>query len=85
MDDREVFNRHCGDVDARRADYVDRQRGGEREWEVADGFAEFVAIGSVPGVDGVERFEFRDTVSVDDAEEFDAGVGDGSGVVGELD
>jgi hypothetical protein len=48
-------------------------------------FAEFGSVGAVPRinfVEGCERFAF---CGVDDADQVEAGVGDGSGFVGEAD
>ena len=84
MNDREMFDRDGGNFDAGNADDVDRERGEKRERETAHGIAKFGAIGAVPGIDRVEGFEFGNTRVVDDAEKFEAGIGDGSDAIGEL-
>lgn len=86
VDDCEVFDGLLGHGDSRFADAVDGERGKEREGEMADCFPEFRLLGSVPGVDGVEGFEVGERAwMAGDADEVEARVGDGSGVIGELD
>ena len=88
MNGGEVFDGTRRDLNARCSDHVDGLGGKECEGEMADGVAKLRVIGAVPGVDGIEGCEVAQTRgrarAIGDADEVEAGVGDGSGAVGEL-
>lgn len=83
MDDSEIFAPGRRDFNARR-NFGERLGGEKRKGQVRDGGAEFGAGGAVPGVDFVEGFEQRAFCRCD-AQQIEAGVGDGAGSVGEAD
>lgn len=83
MNDGEAFSLGGGNFDAR-WDLRERLRGEKCERQVRYGFAEFGSSGAVPGVDFLEAFEQR-ICCCRDSQQIEAGVGDGSGAVGEAD
>jgi hypothetical protein len=62
-----------------------RERGEECEREIANGFAKFGPMETVPGIDGIETFETRGAGAFDHAHQIEAGIGDGAHAVGETD
>ena len=84
MDDREVLAPGCRDFDARRF-FWQRLRREKRERQMRNGFAELGTIGAVPGIDFVERSQRGTFCGFDNADQVEAGVGDGSGAVGKAD
>ena len=61
-----------------------RWKGGEKsERQMPDRIAELRAVGSVPGIDGIESFQLRDPRSFHHAEQVQARIGDGARAVGE--
>lgn len=62
-----------------------RERGEERDGKTTDGLAKVGTAGPVPGVDGIESFEFGNAGGFDDAQKIEAGVGDGPGALGKAD
>ncbi len=85
MDHGEILNRRRRDGNPRDSLFRRRERGEKREGEMADRFAKLGTVGSVPGVDGIEGFEFGYAGVFDDAEQVEAGVGDGARAAGEAD
>jgi hypothetical protein len=84
MDDGEVFSLAWWDFDPRRR-FGERLRREELERQVSDGFPKFGAVGAVPGINFVEGLKHGALRGFSDADEVEAGVGDGSGFVGEAD
>ena len=85
VDYGEIFAWRFRDRDAGDPIGRERQRGEKREGQVTDGIAELGTIGSVPGINRIERFELRDPRAVDDAEEIQTGVGDRASAAGKSD
>jgi len=85
MDDREVLSGRGWHGDMRNAVDRRRERGEERERKIADGVAKFGTVGSVPGINGVERFELRHTCPFHYSHQIQAGVWKSPGAVGESD
>jgi len=83
MDDGEVLGRLRRYGDVRNSFRGRRQCGKKRERKMADGIAEFGTVGSVPGIDGVERFELGDAGAFDHPEQIQSGIGNRPGAVGE--
>ena len=52
---------------------------------MAYGIAKLGAIGSVPGIDGVEGFKLGDAGVFDHAQQIEAGIGDRACAIGEAD
>jgi hypothetical protein len=84
MNNGEILPFHLRHCDARRR-FGQRLRGVKRERQMRDGCAEFGARGAVPGVNFVKGFERVAFCIVDDADQVKAGIGDGSGFIGETD
>jgi len=84
MDDGEVLSRGRWNGDARDP-FGRRERRKEREGKMADRIAKFGAVRSVPGIDGIESFEFRDPGAVNHTDEFESGIGDGPSTIREAD
>lgn len=53
--------------------------------QIANRAAELGTVGSIPGVDRIEGFQFRNAGAVNDAYQVEAGVGDSARVIGEAD
>jgi hypothetical protein len=85
MDHGEVFGRTGGNLDSRNSVRWGRQRREEGKREIADGLAKLGTVGSVPGVDRIEKLEFGDAGVLYHAQQIEASVGDGAGAVGEAD
>lgn len=62
-----------------------RKRREERERQMPNRVAEFGAIRSVPGIDGIELFQFWNAGAVHNADQIESSVGDGAGAIGEAD
>lgn len=80
-----VLDSRRRDSDRRHAFRRRRKRGEKSEGKMADGVAEIGAIRSVPGIDGIEGFEFRDAGVFDHAQQIEAGIGDRTCAIGEAD
>lgn len=61
------------------------KRGEKRERKVTDSVAEFGTIRSVPGIDGIERFEFRDARPFHHSQQVQGCVCESPGAIGEPD
>jgi len=83
MDHGEILAFNGGNGNARDAVGGRRQRREEREGQMADCIAKLGTVRAVPGIDGVEPFQLRHASAFDDADQIEAGVGDGAGTVGE--
>ena len=82
---REIFRRLNRHGDARDAIRRWRDRGKERERKMAHGIAKFRAVRSVPGIDGIERFQLPNAGVFNHANQIDAGIGDGPRAIGKTD
>jgi hypothetical protein len=60
-----------------------RQRGEERKWKLTDGIAKFRTVRSVPGMDGVERFQLREAGPFHYSHQIQASVGKSPGAIRE--
>ncbi|MCU1338713.1 MAG: hypothetical protein JWO19_4294 [Bryobacterales bacterium] len=85
MNDREVLSGSPRHVDSRDPFGWRGERGEKRERKMAHGVAKFGAVRSVPGIDGIERFQLGDASAFDDAQQIESGVGNRAGAVGETD
>lgn len=79
MDYREMSGFGGRKIKARRTWRGDGQRREKGERQMPNGVAELRVAGAVPGVNGVERFEFRNASIVEHADQVQAGIGDGAG------
>jgi hypothetical protein len=82
MDDREVLNRCGWNSNVRNPFGGRRKRWEKREREMPDSVAEFSAVRSVPGIDGVERFQLRDAGPFHHSDQIQASIGKSPGAVG---
>ncbi len=62
---------------------LQRERRKERERKIAHRIAKIRTIGAIPGVNGIEWAQCVERSLVDDADQVEAGVGDGSRAAGE--
>lgn len=85
MNDREVLGARGRHGDARNPFHGRWKRREECERKVAHSIPELRTMGPVPGIDGIERFELRDTRPFDDAHQIQAGIGDRACAVGKAD
>ena len=85
MDDREVLPKSGWNGDAWDAFRGRRQRREKRERKMADSVAEFEAIRSVPGIDGVERFDLWNASPFHHSHKIQGGIGNSPGAVGKTD
>ena len=85
MDRGEILDRGRRHGDTRIGEPRNWKRWKERERQVGDGRAKFRPIRSIPGINRIERFERGNSRGFIDADQVEAGVGDGSGPVGKAD
>ena len=67
MDDGEVLRAGRRDGNARDSFGGRRKRGKKRERQMADGVAKLGAVCTIPGIEGIERIEFRNSRAFDHA------------------
>jgi hypothetical protein len=82
MDHREVLARRIRNRNMRDT-FGRRQRREESEREIADGLSKLNTIRPVPGVDRIERTQFRDLFALNDTEPLQASVNDGARAISE--
>ena len=82
MNHREVFERRNGHLNTRDTNGGNRERGKEREREVADSISKLGPVASVPRINRVKRFQLRNTRALDNADQIEPCIGDGSRTVG---
>jgi hypothetical protein len=85
MDDRKVLRCYFGNSDVGdsvRGRWKHRE---ECERKMAHSISKLRTMGPVPGIDGVELFQRRDTGPLDDAHQIQAGIGDSACAVGKTD
>jgi len=75
MDDGKVLGRRRRNGYPRDPFGGRRKRRKKREREMPDRVAEFQAVRSVPGIDGVERFQLRDAGILCHSDQIQAGIG----------
>lgn len=85
MDHGEILPRSRWNRNARDAFGGRRKRGEKRKGQMPHGLAKLGTVRSVPGIDGVERWQLRDPGAFDDAQQVEAGIGDRAGAVSETD
>ena len=81
MNRDEIFDGRGGHGNFRVAAARNRKRREKSKRQMRDRGAKFGAIRAVPGIDGVERFEFGDARVVEHAKQVEPGVGDGAGAI----
>jgi hypothetical protein len=85
MNDGEVLDGGLGHGDARRAFRGRRKRGEKRERKMAHSISKLRTMGPVPGIDGVERFQFRDASAFHNSHQIQTSIGKSPGTIGEAD
>jgi hypothetical protein len=81
MNDGEVFALNRRHLDTGRS-LRQRLHGKKRERKMRYRFPEFGSSGTVPGIDLIERFKSFAPCGVRDADQIEARIGDGSGLIG---
>jgi len=85
MDNREVLSGRRWHGNARRAFRGRRKRGEKRERKMAHSISKLRTMGPVPGIDGVERFQFRDASAFHNSHQIQTSIGKSPGTIGEAD
>ena len=85
VDNRKILDRLPWNSDVRNPFRGRRKRGEERERKMAHSVSKLRAMGPVPGIDGVERFELRDAGAFHHAHQIQTGIGDSPRTIREAD